>query len=84
MATESFKVGGDRAAIPDANIDPFTVGALCAASALADLNAEVDAVDFMRNSPAEQRQVVGIISSMLYLGVTETSRVIVDKILCLE
>ena len=39
-------------------IDPFVAAALCAATAMADVNAENDVIEFVRNSPAEQRQVV--------------------------
>ncbi len=80
MATDPVKVEGDRSTIPEANIDPFTVSALCAASALADLTADVDVVEFVRNFPAEQRQAVGLMSSMLFVGMTETGRVIVGNI----
>ncbi len=80
MATESFRVGGDRAAIPDVNVDPFAVAALCAAIALADLSGDVDLVDFVKKFPAEHRQAVGLMSSMFYLGMSCTSQVIVGKI----
>ncbi len=74
------RLGETRAATPDANTDPFTVAALCAASALADLNADADMVEVLRYLPAEQGQVVGLVSNILDLGMTESGRVIVDKI----
>ncbi len=48
LVTDSFKVGGDRAAIPDVSIDPFAVSALAAASALSDVHGDVDMIEFAR------------------------------------
>ncbi len=53
---------------------------LAAASALADFNGDVDVIEFVRNFPAVQRQVVGLVSSMLNLGMGEASQLIADQI----
>jgi hypothetical protein len=47
---------------------------------LADINADIDVVEFVRRFPAEQRQVVGLTSCVLHVEMAEISRVIVDKV----
>ena len=72
LATESFAVGKAtadlREAAPDFDVvHPFTVSALGAAQALANLNGDIDAKEYVRSISADPRQAIALIVSLLKL-----------------
>ena len=86
MANESFVVGeapNNRGETPD-HLDPFTVAFLAACQGLADLNGNEGVSQLVRSIHAEPRQATALLTSMLRLGLPETSSGIVDRLVLEE
>ena len=89
LATDTFAVGpaatDPREAAPDAAlVDSFIVAALSAAQAIANVIGDNDVKEYVRHISADQRQVIGLVTSMLILSVPDTWAIIMQQLLVHE